>query len=152
MRADARAGPNQRKTKQCGAAMLETALILLTLLSMILFIMDMGRVLLSEQFITERAREGARYAVVNNWDSTAVANFVVYGNSTAPPDGGAGLLGLTIAQVTFTMIADSGIGDARDQVTISGVKFPIFVPFISGDYTVPTITVTAPAESGGATN
>ncbi len=132
--------------------MLETALILMTLLGMILFIMDMGRVLLSEQFITERAREGARYAVVNSWNSTAVANYVVYGSTTAPQGGGAGLLGLTTSEVTFTTIAGTGIGDARDQVTVSGVTFPIFIPFISGNYTVPTITVTAPAESGGATN
>ncbi len=81
-----------------------------------------------------------------------MANYVVYGNTTAPSDGGPGLLGLTIAEVKFTTYADSGIGDARDQVTVSGVKFPIFVPSISGNYTVPTISVTAPAESGGATN
>ncbi len=48
--------------------MVEAALVLITLLSMILFILDMGRILLLQQFITERAREGARYAVVNNWN------------------------------------------------------------------------------------
>jgi Flp pilus assembly protein TadG len=150
MRAKTRS--SQRPRTQRGQAMVETALILMLLLGMILFIMDMGRVLLMEQFVTERAREGARYAVVNNWDSTAVANYVVYGSSTAPNGGGPGFLGLTTSEVNFSTIADTGIGDGRDQVTVSGVHFPIFIPFIAGTYTAPTITVTAPAESGGATN
>ena len=132
--------------------MLETALVLITLLSMILFILDMGRIMLLQEFITERAREGARYAVVNNWGQTAVQNYVVYGSTTAPEGGGAGLLGLSTSQVTFTAVADSGINDARYQVQVSGFQFPVFIPYISGTFTTPTITVTAPAESRGATN
>jgi len=140
------------KKKQRGAAMLETALVLMTVLGMILFIMDMGRILLIEQFITERARDGVRKAVVNNWSQTAVQNYVVYGSTTAPSGGGAGFLGLTTSNVAFTSVADSGIGDARYQVTVSGVQFPIFIPYISGNYTAPTITATAPTQSLGATN
>jgi Flp pilus assembly protein TadG len=132
--------------------MVETALVLITLLSMILFILDMGRVLLLQQFITERAREGVRYAVVNNWDQTDVQNYIVYGSTTAPSGAGPGVLGLTTAQVTFTSVADSGINDARYQVQVSGVQFPVFIPYIASSFTTPTVTVTAPAESRGATN
>lgn len=144
--------PNQARKGQRGAALLETALVFLTVMGMILFIMDMGRILLLEQFISERAREGARFSVVNNWDQTAVQNYVVYGSTTAPQGGGAGLLGLTTSEVALTKVADSGIGDARNQVTVSGFTFPVFVPFISGTYTAPSITVSAPAQSLGATN
>jgi Flp pilus assembly protein TadG len=143
---------NALRKKQRGAAMLETALVLITVLSMILFIMDMGRVLLIEQFITERARDGVRKAVVNNWDQTAGQNYVVYGSTTAPSGGGSGFLGLTTSAVTFSTVADSGIGDARYQVRVSGVTFPIFIPYIGGTYTAPTVTVTAPVQSLGATN
>jgi Flp pilus assembly protein TadG len=141
-----------KKKKQRGAAMLETALVLITVLGMILGIMDMGRLLLIEQFITERTREGARNAVVNNWDQTAVQNYVVYGSTTAPSGGGPGFLGLTTSNVAFTSVPDSGIGDARYQVAVSGVKFPVFIPYIAGNYTAPTITVTSPVQSQGATN
>src|SRR5260370_39251262 len=78
------AGKQARTRRQRGAAFVETALIFTTAISMILFIVDMGRILLWQQFIAERARVGARNAVVNNWDSTAVKNYVVYGSTTAP--------------------------------------------------------------------
>ena len=143
---------NQARNNQRGAAMLETVLVLVTLLSMILFILDMGRILLLQQFITERARQAARSAVVNNWDQTDVQNYVVYGSTTAPSGGGTGFMGLTTSQVTFTPVSDSGINDARYQVQISGFQFPVFIPYIAGSFTAPAIAVTAPAESRGATN
>lgn len=64
-----------RRKRQRGAALVETALVFTTALSMILFIVDMGRILLTQQFISERARVGVRNAVVNNWNATAVANY-----------------------------------------------------------------------------
>ena len=131
---------------------METALVLITVLSMILFIMDMGRILLLQQFITERAREGVRRAVVNSWDLPAVQNYVVYGSTTAPAAGSSGFLGLSPSQVSLTTISDSGIGDGRYQVKVSGVSFPVFIPFMAGNFTAPAITVTAPTASLGATN
>src|SRR5713226_7285072 len=115
------AGKQARTKRQRGAALVETALILTTAISMILFIVDMGRILLWQQFIAERARVGARNAVVNNWDSTAVKNYVVYGSTTAPDSQNgtpAGFLGLLPSQVALTKVADSGVGDARYQVKV----------------------------------
>ena len=43
-----------RRKKQKGANILESALVLLTIMGSVLFIMDMGRILLIQQFITER--------------------------------------------------------------------------------------------------
>jgi Flp pilus assembly protein TadG len=140
------------KTRQRGAALVETALVFTAALSMIVFIVDMGRILLTQQFVAERARVGVRNAVVNNWDSTAVANYVVYGTTTAPSGGGAGFLGLTTSEVTFNTIADSGIGDARYQVIVSGVPLFTWIPYMAGRYTAPTVTATAPLQSQGTTN
>ncbi len=150
-----------KRRRQRGAALVETALVLTTLLGMILFIVDMGRVLLIQQFIGERARLGVRSAVVNNWDASQVANYVVYGNPGAPQDGGSndqsspaqpGLLGLLPSQVTFTAYPDSGVNDARYQVTIQGVPLFTWVPFIAGRYNTPAVTPTMPVETLGATN
>jgi Flp pilus assembly protein TadG len=140
------------KTRQRGAALVETALVFTAALSMIVFIVDMGRILLTQQFVAERARVGVRNAVVNNWDSTAVANYVVYGTTTAPSGGGAGFLGLTTSEVTFNTIADSGIGDSRYQVIVSGVPLFTWIPYMAGRYTAPTVTATAPLQSQGTTN
>jgi hypothetical protein len=132
--------------------MLETALVFTVVLSMILFIIDMGRVLLTQQFIAERARTGVRNAVVNNWSATQLANFVVYNSTTAPSGGGPGYLGLTTSEVTLTQYADSGNNDARYQVTVKGVPLFTWVPYIAGKYTAPTVVATAPVQSQGATN
>jgi hypothetical protein len=145
-----------RRKRQRGAVFVETALILVTNLSMILFILDMGRILLTEQFIAERARVGVRSAVVNNWSATQVANFVVYGSASSSSNNGGnsqnsapqpGFLGLLPSQVTLTTYADSGIGDARYQVTVQGVPLATFVPFIAGQYHAPSITATMPVKA-----
>ncbi|HXA63721.1 MAG TPA: TadE family protein [Bryobacteraceae bacterium] len=141
-----------RKKRQRGAALVETALVFTAALSMIVFIVDMGRILLTQQYISERAQAAVRSAVVNNWDSTSVKNYVVYGSTTAPDGGGAGLMGLTTSEVSFNSIADSGIGDARYQVTVSGVPLLTWIPYMAGRYTAPTVIATAPVQSQGATN
>jgi hypothetical protein len=130
-----------RKRSQRGAALVETALVFTAALGMIVFIVDMGRILLTQQFISERARVGVRNAVVNNWNATSVQNYVVYG-----------YLGLTTSEVSFSSIADSGIGDARYQVTVSGVPLFTWIPYMAGRYTAPTVIATAPVQSQGATN
>jgi hypothetical protein len=84
-----------------------------------------------------------------------VKNYVVYGSTTAPDsDNGtpAGYLGLLPSQVTLTKVADSGVGDARYQVKVSGVPILTWIPYMSGQYTLPTVTATMPVESLGATN
>ena len=141
-----------RKKSQRGAALVETALVFTAALSMILFIVDMGRILLTQQYISERAQAAVRSAVVNNWDSTDVKNYLVYGSTTAPNGGGAGLMGLTTSEVAFNTIADSGIGDGRYQVVVSGVPMFTWIPYMAGRYTAPTVTATAPVQSQGATN
>lgn len=147
------------KKRQRGAALLETSLVLMTLLGMILFIVDMGRVLITEQYASDRARVAVRNAAVNSWSATAVQNYVVYGSTTAPPNVGVnqnqpapGLMGLATSQVTFTTFADSGLGDARYAVKIQGIPLFTWVPYISGSYTAPPIIATAPVQSQGATN
>jgi len=141
-----------RKKSQRGAALVETALVFTAALSMILFIVDMGRILLTQQYISERAQAAVRSAVVNNWDSTDVKNYLVYGSTTAPDGGGAGLMGLTTSEVAFNTIADSGIGDGRYQVVVSGVPMFTWIPYMAGRYNAPTVTATAPVQSQGATN
>ena len=137
--------------------MLETALVLSTLLGMIIFVMDMGRMLLWQQFFMERARTGVRNAVVNNWDSTSVANYVCYGTTTAPAlspgdtSEAPGYLGLVPSEVTFNSIADSGANDARYQVIIQGVDMFSWIPGMAGRYRAAPLIATMPVESAGAT-
>lgn len=139
---------------QKGSAMVEGALILLTLLTMIIFILDMGRMLLMQQFITERARETVRAAVVNNWTAANVQNYLCY-NSTSAPGGvqtTPGLMGLLPSQVAYSAVGTAGSADYRLKVVVSGVPMLTWIPFMAGQYTAAPITATMPAQSLGATN
>jgi hypothetical protein len=122
------------------------------MLGMILFIMDMGRILLIQQFITERARAAVRSAVVNNWDATATKNYLVYNSTTAPNGGGAGFLGLQTSNVTYQKLGASGTPDYMIQVKVSGIQATTWIPYISGAYTLAPITFAMPVQSLGAMN
>ena len=135
-----------------GGSLIESALVLLTFLGMIIFVMDMGRILLVQQFISERARATVRSAVVNNWNATATKNFLVYNSTTAPGGGGPGYLGLLTSQVSYQTLGTAGQADYRLQVKVSGVPVLTWIPYIAGTYTLAPVTATAVAQSLGATN
>ena len=141
----------RKKKNQKGAGMLETALVTLTLVGMIIFIVDIGRILLIQQFVTERTRVTVRNAVVNNWDATATKNFLVYNNTTAPDGGGPGYLGLLTSQVSYTTLGTAGQPDYRLQVKVSGIPVLTWIPHIAGQFTLPPVTATMPAQSLGST-
>ena len=141
-------GPKRQK----GAGLVETALVILTLTSMIVFIVDMGRILLIEQYVAERARVAVRKAAVNNWNSTAVANFLCYNQTTAPEDQRSGYLGILPTQVSYMKLGTPGTSDYRLQVKVSGIPVMTFIPQIAGVYTLPPIVATSAAQSMGATN
>jgi hypothetical protein len=132
--------------------MLETALVLLTVIGMLIFIMDMGRIMLLQQFIGERARVTVRNAVVNSWSATQTANYLVYNNITAPTGGGTGYLGLLTSQVSYSALGSSGTPDYRLQVKVTGVPVWTWIPYIAGQYTLAPIVATMPAQTLGATN
>src|ERR1700681_3201079 len=115
---------NRKKRRQKGSAMLEASLVFLTLVSMVIFIMDMGRIIMMEEYVTERTRTTARAAVVNSWDATAAKNFLVYNTTTAPQGGGAGFLGLQTSQVSYAALGTLGDPDYRLQIKVTGV--PVF--------------------------
>jgi hypothetical protein len=134
--------------------MLETALVLTAMVAMVIFVMDMGRVLLIQQWVGERARATARTATVNTWysDSTSIANFLVYNSTTAPSGGGPGYLGLQTSQVSSSLLGTVGTPDYRLQVKVTGVPVLTWIPYMPHTYTLAPIVATMPAESLGVTN
>ena len=139
------------KENQKGSSMLETALVLMTVVGMILFIMDIGRILLMQQFINERARNTVRNAVVNNCDATATKNYLVYNSTTAPNNNPPGFMGLLTSQVSYQTLGTLGQPDYRLQVKVTGVPALTWIPYIAGRYTLPPIIASAPAQSLGST-
>jgi hypothetical protein len=132
--------------------MVEVALVMVTVFAMIIFVTDMGRILLLQQYIGERARATVRSAVVNNWDATATKNYFVYNSTTAPTGNPPGYLGLLTSQVSSQALGTSGASDYRLQVTVTGVPVFTWIPYIAGRYTLAPVVATMPAQSLGATN
>lgn len=138
-----------------GQSLIEAVFVLFTLVAMILFIVDMGRIMLAEQYLAERARAAARMAAVHNWSQSDVANYVAY-NSTSAPGGRTstpGLMGVRPSNVTYSP-STGPAGDPSNyvKVSIAGVTAFTVVPYMAGTYTLPTITVSLPAQSLGATD
>src|SRR5438034_11233815 len=103
-----------------GQALIETSLVIITLLLTIIGIMDFGQFLFFHQALTDRARAGARYAITNTYDATAIKNVVRF-NSTSDP-GTPGMFGLEESHVTVIPTVSGGV-TTRIEVQISG--YPI---------------------------
>lgn len=138
------------KAGRRGQALIESALVLIAYFSMLIFILDMGRLLVTQQFLSDRARSGARWAALNTWDPTAVANMVCYNTATAPEGSSTGLFGLTPSMVAASRSGTSGNWDYRVIVTIQNYPMFMLIPYISGKYVAPPITVAVPVGAAGA--
>jgi hypothetical protein len=134
--------------------MVEGALVLMALMAMILFIIEIGRVMMLGQYVTERARVTARSATVNNWTQKQVQNYLVHYKTQMPDDSAnkTGFMGLKPAQVTYQVLGTQRNGDLRVQVKVSNIESVMYIPWIAGKYKFPPVTVELPAQSLGATN
>jgi Flp pilus assembly protein TadG len=135
--------------------LIESVFVLFTLLAMVLFIVEMSRIMLAEQYLAERARAAARMAAVHAWSPSEVANYVAY-NSTSAPGGGTstpGLMGVLPSNVAYS-VPTGPDGDPSNyvKVTIRDVRAFTVIPYMAGTYTLPTITVSLPAQSLGKTD
>ncbi|MFM2125752.1 MAG: hypothetical protein RL328_2203 [Acidobacteriota bacterium] len=140
------------RRNQSGSALVESSLIFLVMMMTLIFVIDMGRMMVIQQFINERVRQTARKAVVNNWTTTQVKNYLVYGTADAAAQTAPGRLGLLPSQVTYATLGTAGTSNYRVQVKVSGVPAVLFIPKLAGHYTLPSVTATVPAQSMGAAN
>jgi hypothetical protein len=143
---------NRRRRGQRGSAFVEGAFVLLMTFTMLLFIIDLGRFLLIQEYIAERVRLTARKAAVNNWTATQVKNFLVYSVADTQVRTTRGPLGLLPSQVTYTPLGTAGTSNNRLQVRVSGVSASLFIPKLYGTRALPTVVATVPAQSLGLTN
>lgn len=141
-------GHNASK-RQRGSSMVEGALVCLALLSIILFIVNVGTMLALMQLFNQRAQAGARWAANNSFDESAIKNIVVYNDPRG--SSGPGLLGLKASNVSISRL-DAGSVKDRIAVQISGYSMVFFVPFLPGTYSVPSAVAVAPVESLGSPN
>ena len=137
----------QRKRFQKGSTAVEGALTLTVFLVTFIGIIDIGSVLFRMQGLTERARAGARWGVVNTYDATNIRNVVIYGN---PAGTGGALFGLTTELVSVSQV-DLGDGISKIRIRIDNYPFRMYTPFLAGNRTLSRVEVSLTSESLGAT-
>lgn len=137
---------SQKQRKQRGAAMLEGALTLTTVIFMIVGVLDFGQFLYLHQALTERVRGVARTGAIVSYSTTSIQNLIAYGTiSPANPDL-PGYFGLRTSNIAVVF---SGVGTnaTRLNVTLSGLRYPVISPLIAGNFTNLPIKVTVPMET-----
>ena len=127
-----------------GSVFVETALVFTTLAFMLIGAFDFGQFLFIHHALVERAREAARWGIINDpTDLTSVQNMVLYKQASAPRDGTQGYCGL---QASMVQVSDpgAGTGDYRLVVFITNYPYTILSPTIGGTYIGPNITISYP--------
>ena len=137
---------SKRDTER-GATLVEFAIGATVFLAALFSVLEFGRVLWLHNALTDAARRGARYAVVNsNADSASVKNVVVYGN---PAGTGTPLINnLSTANVDVNY-STFGVGEGTATVNITNYQFQFAVPLIGTTINMPAYKTTLIGESAG---
>src|SRR5579864_7438594 len=137
--------------RQRGSALVEGALIFAIFTYMMIAVVDFGQFLFVHQTLTERAREGVRYGIVNDpTNATSIQNVVLYGQASggsvpnSPTNSDVGIFGVLRSQVVVSATGTSGTDDYRLNVKVQSYSYTIYSPLIYGSYTGPNILASLP--------
>ncbi len=137
--------------RERGSVFVETALIFTTFAFMLIGTFDFGQFLFVHQSLVERARNAARWGVINDpTNHSAIQNMVLYNQSNLPGnqlgggnDAPPGFLGLTSDMVQVSDVG-SGTDDYRLVLLITNYPYVILSPYIGGTYRGPNIMISYP--------
>ena len=137
---------SKRDTER-GATLVEFAIGATVFVTALFGVLEFGRALWVHNALTDAARRGARYAVVNsNADSASVKNVVVYGN----PDGTGTPLINNLSTVNVDVnYSTFGVGEGTVSVSITNYQFQFVVPLIGTTINMPAYKTTLIGESAG---
>jgi Flp pilus assembly protein TadG len=145
----------------------EFAVVALLFFTIIIGIIEFGRLLYTHNALTDATRRGARFASLHDGTSTeAVKREVVYGRritfdaDTGDPNSPPVINGLTedMVQVTYVGVPIGAGGETSTgygtnlgtaTVKIEGYQYDLLIPVIGRRITLPAYSTTSTAESAG---
>ena len=157
------------KKSERGAAVAEFAVACLFFFSVLIGIIEFGRLLYTHNALTDAARRGARYATLHTENVACVRNIVIYGekhvNDACAPTGPPLVKGLNsedvVIEVTY-LGADTDNVEEEDPidtnfgtnlgtatVAITNFRFTLGIPLLNITITMPDYRTTMSAESAG---
>jgi Flp pilus assembly protein TadG len=134
-------GRNRRR----GAVAIEASLILPLFLIFWFGIIDLGIAFFMREAIVRQVHAAARYAVVNDYDVTKIAQVLLHNdpNSTL---GGTAWFSLQAPTISIQLVGSATTNDKRVVISVSNYKWLHFTPFFANRYLGPPITVSMPVE------
>src|SRR5687768_6233184 len=160
----------EHKKSERGAAVAEFAVACLFFFSVLIGIIEFGRLLYTHNALTDAARRGARYATLHTENAACVRNIVIYGekhvDGDCEPTGPPLINGLTAQGVNINVTyagADTD-NDPEDDVpidtsfgsnlgtatvTIENFTFNLGIPLLNIAISMPNYQTTMSAESAG---
>ena len=137
----------RKKNNERGSTLVEFAIGVTVFVTVMFAVLEFGRALWVHNALSDAARRGARYAVLNSAGSSdQVKNIVVYGNAAGT--GQPMLNNLTTANVNV-VYNNFGLNDGTVSVSITGYQFQFVIPIIGTTITMPKYTTTLGGESAG---
>ncbi|HEY3028506.1 MAG TPA: TadE family protein [Pyrinomonadaceae bacterium] len=133
--------------RERGATLVEFAIGATVFLTAMFAVIEFGRALWVHNALTDAARRGARYAVLNPSSSEgAVKNVVVFGD----PAGGSQPLveNLTTDNVNVSYSSFS-LDSGTASVSITGYEFRFVIPIVGTTIQMPSYRTTLTGESAG---
>ena len=131
-----------------GSTLVEYAIGATVFIMAVFAVLEFGRALWAHNALTDAARRGARYAVLNTPDKdSAIRNVVVYGN----PSGGTQPLlpGLATTNVQISRSSDFSVNSGTATVSITGYEFQFVLPMMPKKIAMPSYSTTLTGESAG---
>ena len=158
------------KKSERGAAVAEFAVACLFFFTLLIGIIEFGRLLYTHNALTDAARRGARYATLHSQNATCVRNVVIYGekhvDESCEPTGPPLINGLADADVNISVTYEGADTDNDPEdptpidtsygtnlgtatVSIENFTFNLGIPLLNINLTMPNYRTTLSAESAG---
>ncbi|HUE81112.1 MAG TPA: TadE family protein [Pyrinomonadaceae bacterium] len=130
-----------------GSTLVEFAIGATVFLTVMFAVLEFGRALWVHNALSDAARRGARYAVINSAaDVNEVKNVVVYGDPAGGTKPLVNNLATSNVEVTYS---NFGLNDGTATVTITDYQFQFVIPIVSTTIQMPSYATTLTAESAG---
>ena len=130
-----------------GPTIVEASLVLGLTLFTIMGLIELAIALFFYQGVVERARAGARWAVVHGYNETQFKNIVAYGNAAGS---GGSVLGLDPAMVDVCVEPiDQTSSFSVIHMRVTRPAFQLIAPFFGGYSMQPSMEVSLPVEAAG---
>ncbi|HEX5873123.1 MAG TPA: TadE/TadG family type IV pilus assembly protein [Pyrinomonadaceae bacterium] len=130
-----------------GATLVEYSIAVMVFMIAMFAVIEFGRAIWVHNALSDAARRGARYAVLNSAGNVdQVKNVVVFGDPAGGSQPTVPNLTPTNVQVTYSSF---GLNTGTVSVSVTNYQFQFVIPIVGTTITMPSYTTTLTGESVG---